>query len=57
MKQNMEKDDLTMQVKMLSPKQILQLLPMALEQVKADNTSGNLLNEIRQIIYFLYQAK
>ena len=56
MKQNMEKDDLTMQVKMLSPKQILQLLPMALEQVKADNT-WNLLNEIRQIIYFLYQAK
>ena len=53
----MEKDDLTMRVKMLSPKQILQLLPMALEQAKADNTSGNLLNEIRQIIYFLYQAK
>ena len=42
---------------MLSPKQMLQLLPIALEQVKADNTSGNPLNEIRQIIYFLYQAK
>ena len=57
MKQNMEKDDLTMRVKMLSPKQTLQLLPIALEQVKADNTSGNLLSKIRQIIYFLYHAK
>ena len=26
-------------------------------QVKAGNTSENLLNEIRQIIHFLYQAK
>ena len=57
MKQNMEKDDLTMRVKMLSPKQTLQLLPIALEQVKVDNTSGNLLSKIRQIIYFLYHAK
>ena len=34
-----------------------QRLPIAFEQVKAGNTSENLLNEIRQIIYFLYQAK
>ena len=33
---------------------MLQRLPRALAQVKADNTSGNLLNEIRQIIYSLY---
>ena len=30
---------------------------MALAQVKADNTSENLRNEIRQIIYSLYWAK
>ena len=36
---------------------MLRRLPIALEQVKAGNTSENLLNEIRQIIYSLYQAK
>ena len=36
---------------------MLQRLPIALAQVKADNTSENLLNEIRQVIYSLYQAK
>ena len=41
----------------LSPKQMLQRLPIALAQVKADDTSENLLNEIRQIIYSLYQEK
>ena len=43
-----------MRLKILSPKQMLQRLPIALAQVKASNTSENLLNEIRQIIYFLY---
>ena len=28
---------------------MLHILPIALEQVKADNTSENLLNQIRQI--------
>ena len=32
-------------------------LPITLAHVKAGNTSKNLLNEIRQIIYSLYQAK
>ena len=32
---------------------MLQRLPIALAQVKASNTSGNLLNEIRQIIHYL----
>ena len=42
----------------ISPsKQILSKLPTTLAQVKAGNTSANLLNEIRQIIYSLYQAK
>ena len=36
---------------------MLQRLPIALAQVKAVNNSENLLNEIQQIIYSLYQAK
>ena len=36
---------------------MLQRLPIALAQVTAGNTSENLLNEIREIIYSLYQAK
>ena len=32
-------------------------LPIALTQVKSGNTSENLLNEIRKIIYSLYRAK
>ena len=36
---------------------MLQILPIALAQVKACNTSDNLLNEIRQIIYYMYPAK
>ena len=42
---------------MLSPKQILQRLPIALAQVKVANTFENLPNEIREIIYSLYLAK
>ena len=44
-------------LKILTPKQMFQRLPIALAQVKAGNTSENLLNEIRQIIYSLYGAK
>ena len=36
---------------------MLQRLPIALSQVKAGNNSENLLNEIRQIVYSLYQSK
>ena len=36
---------------------MLQRLPIALAQVKAGNTSKNLLNETRQLIYSLYRAK
>ena len=42
---------------MLTPKQILQRLPVALAQVKSGNNSESLLNEIRQIVYSLYQSK
>ena len=44
-------------LKILTPKQMFQRLPIALAQVKAGNNSENLLNEIRQIIYSLYQSK
>ena len=44
-------------LKILTPKQILQRLSIPLAQVKAGNTSENLLNEIRKIIYSLYRAK
>ena len=44
-------------LKILSPKQMLQRLPIALEQIKAGNNSRNLLNEIRQIVYSLHQSK
>ena len=43
-------------LKTLTPKQMLQRIRIALEQVKVGNTSENLLNKIRQIIYSLYQA-
>ena len=43
--------------KILTPKQMLQRLPIALAQVKAGNNSESLLNEIRQIVYSLYQSK
>ena len=42
-------------LKILTPKQMLQRLPIALAQVKAGNNSESLLNEIRQIVYSLYQ--
>ena len=45
-KQNMEK--------ILTNKQMLQRLSIAFAQIKAGNTSENLLNEIKQIIYSLY---
>ena len=36
---------------------MLQRLPIALAQIKADYNSKCLLNEIRQIVYSLYQSK
>ena len=42
-------------LKILTPKQMFQRLPIALAQVKAGNT--NLLKEMRQIIYSLHRAK
>ena len=44
-------------LKILTSKQMLQRLPIALAQVKAGNNSESLLNEIRQIVYSFYQSK
>ena len=44
-------------LKTLTPKQMLQRLPIALAQIKAGNNSESLLNEIRQIVYSLYLSK
>ena len=43
-------------LKILTPKQMLQRLPIAPAQIKAGNNSESLLNEIRQIVYSLYQS-
>ena len=44
-------------LKILTPKQMLQGLPISLAQVKVGNTPEDLLNEIRKFIYSLYLAK
>ena len=44
-------------LKILTPKQMLQRLPIALAQVKAGNNSESLLNEIRQIIFSWNQSR
>ena len=44
-------------LKIFTPKQMLQRLLIALAPVKAGNNLQNLLNEIRQIVYSLYQSK
>ena len=42
-------------LKILTTNQMLQKLPIALAQLKADNNSESLLHEIRDIVYSLYQ--
>ena len=44
-------------LKILTPKQMLQRLPISLAQIKPGNNSQILLNKIRQIVYSLYQSK
>ena len=43
-------------LKILTPKQIFQRLPIALAQVEASNNSENLSNEIWQTVYSLHQS-
>ena len=51
------KETSVVRLKILTPKQMLQRLPITLAQVKAGNNSKSLLNEIKQIVYSLYQSK
>ena len=44
-------------LKILTPNQMLKRLPIAVAQIKAGNNSESLLNEIRQIVYYLYRSK
>ena len=44
-------------LKILTPNQMLRRLLIALAQIKAGNNSESLLNEIRQIVYYLYRSK
>ena len=44
-------------LKILTPKQMLKRLPIALAQVKAGNNSECLLNGIRQIVCSFYKSK
>ena len=44
-------------LKILTPKQMLQWLPVALAQVKASNNSQSLLNKISKIFYSFYKTK
>ena len=41
-------------LKILNPKQMLQILPITLAQTKEGSTSENLLNETRHIIFSFY---
>ena len=44
-------------LKILTSNQMLTRLPIALAEIKSDNNSESLLNEIRQIVYYLYRSK
>ena len=50
-------NEISEQLKILTPNQMRKRLPIALAQVKAGNNSESLLNEIRQIVYSLYRSK
>ena len=44
-------------LKIVTSKQMLQNLPIGFAQIKAGNNSESILNEIRRIVYSLYQPK
>ena len=43
--------------KILTPNQMLSILPISLAQLKAGKNSEKLKNEIRQLLYSLYRSK
>ena len=53
-KQNQQKGQ---GIKILTPNQMLNRLPITLAQLKAGNNSEKLKNEIRQLLYSLYRSK
>ena len=53
-KQNQQKGQ---GIKILTPNQMLNRLPIALAQLQAGNNSNKLKNEIRQLLYSLYRSK
>ena len=44
-------------IKILTPNQMLNRLPIALAQLQAGNNSNKRKNEIRQLLYSLYRSK
>ena len=44
-------------LKTLTPDQMLHRIPVTLAQLKAGNNSQKLINEVRQLLYFLYCSK
>ena len=44
-------------LKILTSNKMFKRLPIALAQIKTGNNSESLLNEIRQIVYYLYRSK
>ena len=44
-------------IKILTPSQMLNRLPISLAQLKARNNSKRLKNEIRRLLYSLYRSK
>ena len=44
-------------IKILTPNQMLNRLPISLAQLQAGNNSKKLKNEIRQLLYSLYPSK
>ena len=53
-KQNQQKGQ---GIKILTPNQMLNRLPIALAQLQAGNNSNKLKNEIKQLLYSLYRSK
>ena len=53
----MQKTKQRRELKILTPKQMHQRLPIALAQAKVGNIFEDLLNETRQIVSYLYQSK
>ena len=55
--QRLAREQKETELKILTSNQTFKRLPIALAQIKAGNNSESLLNEIRQIVYYLYRSK